>query len=156
MNIQKKLMEVRCGLRLGKDNTNQFAHYEYRNAEQMLSEIKPLLEKRGLTLDFTDDIVLIGSRFYVKTVLTIYDTEDGEKHSVTSFAREQESRKGNDEAQVTGASITYCHKYALMSAFSVSDPKLDPDSMDNTNQIPIPKAPPIPQSQMPNGQFFGQ
>lgn len=135
MNIQKKLMDVRTKLRSGKDAYNSFAKYNYRNAESMLSAIKPLLAEEGLTLDFTDDVVLIGARFYLKTTLTVYDTEDGEKHATTHFAREPETRKGNDEAQITGASATYAHKYALMGMFAISDPNLDPDSKDNSGQV---------------------
>lgn len=132
MNIQKKLMKVRNDLRSGKDARNTFGKYNYRNAETMLSSIKPLLEKQGLTIAFSDEIQAIGDRFYLKTTATIYDTEDGESFSTTSMAREQAEKKGMDEAQITGAAITYCHKYALMGMFAISDPTMDPDSMDNS------------------------
>lgn len=131
MNIQKKLMIVRNSLRSGKTSYNSFAKYSYRNAEQMLSGIKPILAEQGLTLDFKDEIAMVGTRYYLKTTLTVHDTEDGEMYSTTSFAREQDQKKGTDEAQITGACITYAHKYALMGMFSISDPNLDPDSMDN-------------------------
>lgn len=132
MNIQKKLMTVRNSLKSGKEAFNNFGKYAYRNAEQMLAGINPLLQKQGLTLDFTDDLMMLGNRTYVKTTLTVHDTEDGEAYSITSYAREPEQKKGMDESQITGSSITYCHKYALMSMFAISDPKMDPDSMDNS------------------------
>jgi len=131
-SIHAKLMKVRTELRSGKDAHNSFGGYDYRNAESMLSKIKPVMERYGLTLDFSDEIVQIGTRYYVKSTVTAYDTQTGETHSTTQFAREMENKKGQDEAQTTGSTMTYCHKYALMGLLAISDPKMDPDSMDNT------------------------
>ena len=165
--IHAKLMKVRTELRSGKEARNNFGGYDYRNAEAMLSHIKPVLAKYGLTIDFTDDIVQIGARYYVKSTATVYDTQTGETHSTTQYAREADSKKGMDEAQITGASMTYCHKYALMGLLAISDPKLDPDSMDNRTQgqqtIPTPvqtqamqSAPPMPRTQpQPQGYYQG-
>ena len=84
--------------------------------ETMLAGINPLLAKQGLTLDFSDEILFIGpNRYYIKTTCTIHDTEDAESYAVTAFAREQEQKKGMDEAQITGSTMTYAHKYALMT-----------------------------------------
>ena len=132
--IHEKLMKVRTELRSGKDAHNNFGGYDYRNAESMLSKIKPVMERYGLTLDFNDEIVQIGTRYYVKSTVTAYDTQTRETHSTTQYAREMESKKGQDEAQTTGSTMTYCHKYALMGLLAISDPKMDPDSMDNTAQ----------------------
>lgn len=159
--IHAKLMKVRTELRSGKEARNNFGGYDYRNAETMLSRIKPVMEKYGLTLDFNDDIVQIGTRYYVKTTVTAYDTQTGETHSTNQFAREADSKKGMDEAQITGASMTYCHKYALMGLLAISDPKLDPDSMDNTAQTvqaqrPQTPAPaPTPQNMQAQGGYNG-
>jgi len=131
-SIHEKLMHVRTELRSGKESHNGYGGYDYRNAEMMLSHIKPVLAKYGLTIDFTDDIVQVGTRYYVKTTVTVYDVKTGQRHSTTQYAREAETKKGMDEAQITGSSMTYCHKYALMGLLAISDPKLDPDSMDNT------------------------
>lgn len=134
MNLQKKMMTVRTSLKSGKDAVNSFGKYNYRNAESMLAGINPLLQKQGLTLDFSDEVMFIPpSRYYIKTTCTVHDTEDGESYSVSAFAREQEQKKGMDEAQITGSTMTYAHKYALMSMFAISDPRMDPDSMDNSN-----------------------
>lgn len=144
-SIHAKLMHVRNTIKSGKDAYNGFGKYNYRNAEAMLAGINPLLQKQGLTLDFSDEILFIGpSRYYIKTTCTIHDIESGESYSVTAFAREQEQKKGMDEAQITGSTMTYAHKYALMSMFAISDPNMDPDSMNNTQaqtyaQVPVPQ-----------------
>lgn len=140
MNVQKKLMVVRNTLRSGKDARNEFGKYNYRNAEQMLSAIKPILAEQNLTLAFSDEVVMIGNRYYMKTTLTVYDVEDGENFSVTGMAREQDVKKGMDEAQISGSTMTYVHKYALMSMFAISDPTLDPDAHDNRPQTNGPQA----------------
>ena len=132
-SIHAKLMHVRNTIKSGKEAYNSFGKYSYRNAEQMLAGINPILQKYGLTLDFSDEILFVPpSRYYIKTTCTVHDTVSGESYSVTALAREQEQKKGMDEAQVTGSTMTYCHKYALMGMFAISDPKMDPDSMDNT------------------------
>lgn len=137
IGLHAKLMIARTELRSGKDAKNNYAGYDYRNAERMLSAIKPVLQRHDLTLDFSDEVVMVGARYYVKTTLTIYDVETGETHQTQTMAREQDTKKGSDEAQVTGGSITYAHKYALMAAFAISDPALDPDARDN-RQTPAP------------------
>ena len=158
-NIHGKLMKVRTELRSGKEARNNFGGYDYRNAEAMLAKIKPLLAKYGLTIDFSDDIVQVGDRYYVKSTATVYDTQTGETHSTTQFAREADDKKGMDAAQITGASMTYCHKYALMGLLAISDPKLDPDSMDNTvqtGQAQRPQTPaPTPQNMQAQGGYNG-
>ena len=45
--------------------------------------------------------MLIGDRYYVKATATITDGENS--HTATALAREEESKKGMDSAQVTGA-----------------------------------------------------
>ena len=153
--IHGKLMHIRTELRSGKEARNNFGGYDYRNAEAMLARIKPLLAKYSLTIDFSDDIVQVGARYYVKSTATVYDTQTGETHSTTQYAREADAKKGMDEAQITGASMTYCHKYALMGLLAISDPKLDPDSMDNTTQtvqVQRPQAVPVQQATPVRGQ----
>lgn len=125
--IHEKLAYVRLTIRSGKDSKNSFGGYDYRNAEKMLSIIKPNLAKYGLTIGFSDSIEMVGDRHYIKSTCTVTDITDGESHSVTSWAREPQQKKGMDESQITGSAMTYAHKYALMSMMAISDPTLDPD-----------------------------
>jgi hypothetical protein len=63
-----------------------------------------------------DDYVLVKNS-------TITDITDGEAVEVTAFAREEESKKGMDGSQVTGASSSYARKYALNGLFAIDDTK---------------------------------
>lgn len=144
MNIYEKLTALQSELKAPKGQYNTFGKYKYRNCEDILEALKPLLVKHGLALYISDDIVQLGDRFYVKATATVINiNEDGQKIEVTAFAREEESKKGMDGSQVTGASSSYARKYALNGLFAIDDTK-DSDTTNNgTNggETPINKPP---------------
>nr|WP_269843096.1 ERF family protein [Escherichia coli] len=106
-----------------KNQRNNFGGYNYRSAEDILEEVKPLLQ--NITLTVSDEIVLIGNRYYVKATATLSDGED--EIAVTAYAREEESKKGMDASQLTGATSSYARKYALNGLFCIDDAR-DPDT----------------------------
>lgn len=125
--IHDKLVKIQAELKAPKGQRNNFGNYNYRSCEDVLSAIKPLLEKEGLVIILTDEIVNVESRFYVKAVAKI--TNGKEEISTKGFAREEENKKGMDGSQITGASSSYARKYALNGLFAIDDAK---DS-DTTN-----------------------
>ena len=129
----KELLTIQTSLNAPKDKQNKFANYAYRSAEDILGAAKPLLMQTECTLVLTDDIVLIGDRFYVKSIATLTN-KAGEKETATGFAREAEVKKGSDDAQITGACSSYARKYALCGLFAIDDSKADPDNADNTKR----------------------
>lgn len=132
----KKLCNIQRELKAPKNQRNDFGKYNYRSCEDILEAVKPLLAAEGLVLTITDNIEMIGGRYYVKATATV---TDGEKSiSTTAFAREAEGRKGMDESQITGSASSYARKYALNGLFCIDDTK-DADTMDNTEK---PKAAP--------------
>ncbi|WP_252098201.1 ERF family protein [Escherichia coli] len=96
---------------------------------QYTSGVKPLLN--GLFLSISDEVVLIGDRYYVKATATITDGENS--HTATALAREEESKKGMDSAQVTGATSSYARKYCLNGLFGIDDAK-DADTDEHKHQ----------------------
>ena len=128
--IHEKLINVQSKLKAPKNQYNNFGKYPYRNCEDILEALKPLLKEEGLTLVLTDDIdVKENGRTYVKAKASLFDGTS--ELSVYGYAREPESKKGMDDSQVTGASSSYARKYALNGLFLIDDTK-DADSMDNT------------------------
>jgi hypothetical protein len=126
--IYEKLLNIQNELKAPKSQFNAFGKYKYRNAEDILEAVKPLCFKYKATLTLTDEIVLIGERYYVKATATLTDIEKPEwKIWITAYAREEESKKGMDGSQVTGASSSYARKYALNGLFNIDDTK-DSDS----------------------------
>ena len=126
----KELIAIQSELKAPKSQFNKFGGYKYRKAEDILEAVKPLLAKQKCTLTITDDVVLIGNRIYVKATATIKN-EKGECETTTGWAREEESKKGMDGSQITGASSSYARKYALNGLFAIDD---NADS-DTTNDV---------------------
>lgn len=116
----KELISIQSELKAPKSQFNKFGGYKYRKAEDILEAVKPLLAKQKCTLIITDDVVLIGNRIYVKATATIKN-EKGECETTTGWAREEETKKGMDGSQITGASSSYARKYALNGLFAIDD-----------------------------------
>ena len=116
----KELIVIQSELKAPKSQFNKFGGYKYRKAEDILEAVKPLLNKQKCTLTITDDIVMVGNRIYVKATATIKN-ENGEFETTTGWAREEETKKGMDGSQITGASSSYARKYALNGLFAIDD-----------------------------------
>lgn len=127
----KELITIQSELKAPKTQVNRFGGYKYRKAEDILEAVKPLLAKQKCTLIISDDIVMIGNRIYVKATATIKN-EKGECETTTGWAREEETKKGMDGSQITGASSSYARKYALNGLFAIDD-NADSDTT-NTGQ----------------------
>lgn len=121
--LHKKLWTIQQSLNAPKGQYNKFGGYAYRSAEDILEAVKPLLQ--NVTLMVSDEIVLIGDRYYVKATATLSDGEDS--ISATAFAREEKEQKGMTAGQLTGATSSYARKYALNGLFCIDDAK-DPDT----------------------------
>lgn len=151
--LHKKLWTIQQTLNAPKGQYNKFGGYSYRSAEDILEAVKPLLE--NVTLMVSDEIVLIGDRYYVKATATLSDGDDS--ISATAFAREEKEQKGMTAGQLTGATSSYARKYALNGLFCIDDAKdLDTDAYaKQTGQQPRqqknqPKQQPQQQKAPPN------
>ena len=76
--IYEKLLNIQNELKAPKSQFNDFGKYKYRNAEDILESVKPLCFKYKATLTLSDEIVLIGERYYVKATATLTDNEKPE------------------------------------------------------------------------------
>ena len=122
----KALNKIQKELKAPKGQRNSFGNYNYRNAEDILEAVKPLLGEATLTL--TDDVWMVGTRYYIKATATI--TLEKESVSVTAFAREADVQKGMNDSQITGSASSYARKYALNGLFCIDDTKdADHDSL---------------------------
>ena len=130
MKIYTKLAAIQAALKAPKSQFNKFGGYHYRKAEDILEAVKPLLLKEGCILNCTDELLLVGDRYYIKATAIITAVEDGSQIQTTAYAREEEEKKGMDGSQVTGASSSYARKYALNGLLCIDDTA---DS-DTTNQ----------------------
>ncbi len=128
MKIQEALHIIQQKLNAPKTQYNNFGKYAYRSCEDILKAVKQLLEETKTNLILEDEIINIGSRYYVKSIAKLENFE-GESIKAVAYAREEEDKKGMDGSQITGASSSYARKYALNGLFGIDDTK---DS-DKTN-----------------------
>lgn len=133
----KRLIEIQQKLKAPKNQYNNFGKYKYRSCEDILEAVKPLLKENELSLIINDEIIAIEHRFYVKATANLFDKECKLIASTSAFAREEETKKGQDGSQVTGASSSYARKYALNGLFAIDDTK-DSDAT-NTHDKEIKK-----------------
>lgn len=129
----EKLTRIQTELKAPKKQYNSFGKYNYRSCEDILDALKPLLDRYNASVIISDDIVLVGARFYVKATATFIDNETGQQKSATAFAREPETKKGMDESQITGTASSYARKYCLNGLFLIDDTK-DADTDENRNE----------------------
>lgn len=122
---------IQSELKAPKSQYNSFAKYNYRSCEDILEAVKPILTKYKVSLTISDEVVLVGDRFYIKATASLSNGNQ----AITSygFAREPEQKKGLDESQITGMASSYARKYALNGLFCIDDTK-DADTMDNTSE----------------------
>ena len=119
-----KLQLIQASLKAPKNQRNNFGGYNYRSCEDILEAVKPLLYDTQTTLSVSDEMVAVGDRIYVKATATLKDAETWEIiEQTTAYARESESKKWMDEAQITWASSSYARKYALNWLFCIDDVK---------------------------------
>lgn len=151
MGIYEKLLNVQMKLKAPKNQKNNFGNYNYRSCEDILESVKPILEKNKLSLQLSDELVVIGEstptvyketyydkdlkrenertvvlgnqRYYIKATATLLDIEDNSTMSNTAYAREEETKKGMDGSQITGTASSYARKYALNGLFLIDDTK---------------------------------
>lgn len=168
MGIYEKLSKVQEELKAPKGQYNSFGKYKYRSCEDILEAVKPILIKNKLSMQISDELVVIGEstpttynevyydkdlkrenertvisgnqRYYVKATVTLLDIEDNSTMSNTAYAREEEYKKGMDGSQITGTASSYARKYALNGLFLIDDTKdADTDEYAKQNETLITK-----------------
>ena len=130
-NLTQKLLNVQRDLKAPKGQYNSFGKYKYRSAEDILEAVKPINVRNGILLTITDEPILIGEWHYIKASATVTDGVDN--LTVTAYARESETKKGQDLSQITGTASSYARKYALNGLYLIDDTK-DADTDEYRNQ----------------------
>lgn len=123
MGVYAKLLEIQQAIKAPKDQRNDFGNYKYRSCEDIVEAVKPLLGEQKAVLTISDEIKMVGDRYYIFATAAIVDAETGERVEVTAQAREADSKKGMDPSQVTGATSSYARKYALNGLLAIDDTK---------------------------------
>lgn len=126
-----ELIEIQKELKAPKDNFNNFGKYKYRSCEDILEKAKPKLEEKQCYVTLSDDVLLVGDRFYIKSKATLYRKDNTVIAETIGLAREEQDKKGMDSSQITGSASSYARKYALCGLFAIDDTK-DADTDNNS------------------------
>lgn len=133
MTVYEKLAKIQGSLKAPKSQYSDFGNFNYRSCEDILEAVKPLLQECKAILLLSDEIIPIGSRYYIKATATFQDAENPEAVNVSAWAREAEEKPKMDAAQITGSSSSYARKYALNGLFCIDDAR-DPDALPGSDQ----------------------
>lgn len=120
------LTRIQSELKAPKSQWNKYGNYNYRNAEDIMSGLKPLLLKYGALLYFGD--ALVDKANQLLTVTLHYN--DGEQKIDKTIQLQLEPHKGMTAEQANGAALSYAKKYALCDLLLIDDGQ-DFDAMDN-------------------------
>lgn len=127
------LQKIQQELKAPKSKDNDFGKYKYRNCEDILEALKPLLLETNSILVITDEVQQVGT-VVVVTAKVIFTDAEGKETVVTAHAGVDINKKGMDIAQTFGASSSYARKYALNGLFLIDDTK-DYDTNEYHNQV---------------------
>lgn len=125
LSLIEKVVRVQSELKAPKGQYNSFGKYNYRSCEDIVEAVKPILKQYGIVLNLSDELVLIGDRYYIKAVAGLTDGTDVIQS--TAYAREPQELKGMTDSQITGTASSYARKYALNGLLAIDDTK-DPDT----------------------------
>lgn len=124
-----ELIKIQSSLKAPKNNYNSFGRYKYRSCEDILESCKKILAENKCYIILNDSIEYIGNRFYIKATASLRRADGTLIAEANSFAREEETKKGMDAAQITGAASSYARKYALCGLLAIDDNK-DADALN--------------------------
>ena len=130
-NVYDVLAQVQHKVSCPKGKTNKFGGYAYRSLEDINAALKPVCEELRCGYHFEDEIVHVdGERWYINAKVRFWAEDADGFVQASALAREQDGKKGMDDAQVTGLASSYARKYAACALFAI-DSGEEVDAMDN-------------------------
>lgn len=126
VELVERLSIIQSKIALGKELKGY--GYSYRNAEQILQAVKPLLNGVAIVCDDEIDdkglLTATATIFYKKACLSV------KGHAYLS------EHKGMSREQIVGCASSYARKYALQGLLAISDGTDDPDGLpQNDNAV---------------------
>jgi len=123
VNTKKKffdsLRNVQGKIKAEKTEKNKFGNYTYRNAENILSEVKPHLIEAKLFMSINDEVYeTTQGKLYIRSTVSITDGDNVVESS--ALAQEPTKLGSMSPSQLTGTASSYARKYALGAMFLLS------------------------------------
>lgn len=123
MKLKEKIIAIQNELRVAKDGKNTFANYNYFQPDAILNMLNPLFLKHKVFSKF--NLHLKDACYQGELILADAETTETE---VYIFDILKATVKGANEAQNSGATLTYAKRYSLMNAFNIAENNADFDS----------------------------
>lgn len=123
MKLKEKIVAIQNELRIGKDGKNSFANYSYFQPDSILNMLNPLFLKHKVFSKF--NLHLKDAYYEGELILSDAETQESETYI---FDILKATVKGANEAQNSGATLTYAKRYSLMNAFNIAENNADFDS----------------------------
>jgi hypothetical protein len=134
--INEVLNSLQLNVKAKKTQVNKFGNYKYRSAEDILAAVKEELKDEkypaNCVLITTVQLIELANRLFVQVKAILKVGKD--EISAEGIAEHGQNKKGMDDAQLTGATITYARKYALQNLFGIDESEDDIDAKDNTKE----------------------
>ncbi len=130
--IIKKMAQAKSEVKnspIKKEGRNTFSKYDYFTPAQIERIVSTVCENCGLLPKFD----LVRNDLGVFGKLTVYDVESGESIDF-EMATAIPSITATNIAQQLGGCVTYTERYLKMTAFGITDNRLDFDTDENTNK----------------------
>jgi len=118
------LIAIQNELKAPKNQYNSFGKYKYRNCEDILEAVKPLLLINNIMLTLSDKVVNIGEFTFIEATCRLV-SEGGKVVIITKAQAGIEKAKGMSLAQSFGSCSSYARKYSLNAMFLIDDTKDD-------------------------------
>lgn len=125
-NLWQKLQEVQSQIKVNKSKFfisgkgEKQKRVDYRGLDEILNELKPMLDLQGLYMYQSDKIIQLGNNYFVEVTTTIIDADTGESLANTSSA-EIDYKAYMNESQKTGSAITYARKNGLSELLGICE-----------------------------------
>jgi len=126
----QKVLKITNELKVKKNGKNTFSKYDYFKLEDIQDALNPLLEKYGVFMQYTltQNTVTSGKEDSFHSVLSLIDALNQESKVEYIADIEKAEVKGASGIQMSGATLTYGKRQAIMNAFNLSEEDDDPNS----------------------------
>lgn len=137
LTFHERVIAIQTELKAPKNQYNAFGKYKYRNQEDILEAVKPLLKKYDLSLTITDEIKEVAGLVFVEARAILHSPEGTVE--AKAQAGIDPNRKGMDISQSFGSSSSYARKYSLNGLFLIDDTQ-DSDASNTHGKAPAAKS----------------
>ena len=120
----KALNNIKAELHVPKTKSHEYLHFKFRNVEDILTVLNPLLKKFDGVVLFNEEVTQVEPNSYLLCTASFH-TADDVISSSTWVRLDNNIRRGLCSEQQSGGSISYARRYALCGLFGLGEEDCD-------------------------------